>query len=81
MAAYLIAEFDVTDSKAFEGYRPVVIPLLGKHGAETLAADYDGKAFEGQRRGAYVTIRFDSEETAMNLYNDPASKSTGLVVL
>jgi uncharacterized protein (DUF1330 family) len=74
MAAYLIAEFDVTDSKAFEGYGPVVIPLLEKHGAEILAADYDGKALEGQRRGAYVIIRFDSEEAAMNCYNDPAYK-------
>lgn len=46
--------------------------LLEKHGAEILAADYDGKALEGQRRGAYVIIRFNSEEAAMNFYNDPA---------
>jgi uncharacterized protein (DUF1330 family) len=71
MAVYLIATFDVTDPKAFEGYRPVVVPLLEEYGAEILAADYDGKALEGGRRGAYVIIRFESEEIAMKWYNDP----------
>ncbi|MEM7467872.1 MAG: DUF1330 domain-containing protein [Pseudomonadota bacterium] len=72
MAAYLISSFDVKDKEAFEDYRPVVVPLLEKYGAEILAADYDGKALEGEKREAYVVMRFDSEETILNFYNDPA---------
>ena len=30
MAIYLIATYDVTDPESFEGYRPVVLPLLEK---------------------------------------------------
>ena len=71
MAAYLIASFDVTDREAFEGYRPVVVPLLEKHGGEILAADYDPNALEGEQRGAYVLVRFESEEAILKFYNDP----------
>ena len=34
-------------------------------------ADYDATTLEGQGRGVNVVLRFESEEAAMNWYNDP----------
>jgi uncharacterized protein (DUF1330 family) len=50
--------------------QPPALPRK-EYGAKILAADYDGKALEGERRGAYVIIRFESEEIAVKFYNDP----------
>jgi uncharacterized protein (DUF1330 family) len=46
MSAYIIASYDIVDPKAFESYVPGVIPLLQKHGAEILAAEYDAQPLE-----------------------------------
>ena len=72
MAVYLIAEFDLTDPEAFEEYRPIVVPLLQKHGAEILAADYQPTFLEGDSRRACIVMRFGSESAVMEFYNDPA---------
>ena len=71
MAAYFIVSFDITDAEAYEDYPPGVIPLLEKHGAEILVADYEARAIEGEARGVNVVLRFETEEAAMNWYNDP----------
>jgi uncharacterized protein (DUF1330 family) len=47
MSVYVIASYDIVDPKGYEGYVPGVMPLLQKHGAEVLAADYEAKALEG----------------------------------
>ena len=72
MAAYVIAIYDIVDAEGYEGYVPGVVPLLAKHGAEILVADYDAQCFEGDRRSVYVVLRFASEEAALAWYNDPA---------
>ena len=41
MSAYVIGSYDIVDTKAYEGYVPGVVPLLAKHGAEILVADYE----------------------------------------
>jgi len=71
MAVYYIASYDIDDPQTYEAYVPGVVPLLQKHGAEILVADYEGKTLEGQACGVNVVLRFDSEEAAMNWYNDP----------
>lgn len=71
MAVYLIVSYDIEDSQGYERYVPGVIPLLQKHNAEILVADYEEKTIEGQGRGVNVVLRFESEEAAMNWYNDP----------
>ena len=71
MAAYFIVSFDITDAEAYADYPPGVIPLLQKHGAEILVADYEARAIEGEARGVNVVLRFETEEAAMNWYNDP----------
>jgi len=72
MAAYIICSYDIVDPKGYQAYLPGVGPLLQKHGAEVLVADYDAKPLEGEKRGVYVVLRFESEEAALGWYNDPA---------
>jgi uncharacterized protein (DUF1330 family) len=71
MAAYVMVSYDVVDPEGFAGYVPGVMPLLAKHGAEVLVADMDARVMEGEKRSAYVLLRFASEEAAMGFYNDP----------
>ena len=75
MTAYIIASYDISDPSGYEGYVPGVLPLLEKHGAEILAAEYDAQCLEGEKRSVYVVLRFDSEEAALGWYNDPAYES------
>jgi len=72
MSAYIIATYDIVDPEGYAGYVPGVIPLLEKHGAEILVADYDARVLEGQKRSVYVVLRFESQEAALGWYNDPA---------
>ena len=71
MSAYIIASYDIVDPKGMEGYVPGVGPLLAKHNAEVLVADYGAQPLEGEKRSAYVVLRFESEAAAMAWYNDP----------
>ena len=72
MSVYVIGTYDITDPKGYEGYVPGVVPLLLKHGAEILVADYQAEALEGRAPGVNVVLKFPSEEAARNWYNDPA---------
>lgn len=71
MSVYVIATYDIVDPKGYEGYVPGVLPLLQKHGAEVLAADYEPEALEGHAAGVNVVLKFPSEEAARNWYSDP----------
>ncbi|MCH7974706.1 MAG: DUF1330 domain-containing protein [Bacteroidetes bacterium] len=37
-----------------------------------VVADFEAKTIEGQGRDVNVVLKFESEETAMNWFNDPA---------
>lgn len=71
MSVYVIAGYDIDNPAGYEGYVEGVLPLLRKHGAEILVADFDAKALEGRAPGVNVVLRFDSEQAARNWYNDP----------
>ncbi len=71
MSVYVIVSYDIADPKLFETYFPGVVPLLQKHGAEILVVDSEAKTLEGESRDVNVVVRFESEEAAMNWYNDP----------
>lgn len=75
MSAYIIATYDITDPVGYEPYVPAVIPLLQKHNAEILVADYEARGLEGEVRGVNVVLRFESEEAALAWYNDPDYES------
>jgi uncharacterized protein (DUF1330 family) len=72
VTAYIIAGYDIVDPEGYEGYVPGVVPLLQKHGAEILVAEYDAQPLEGEKRSVYVVLRFESEAAALGWYNDPA---------
>ncbi|MCB0713867.1 MAG: DUF1330 domain-containing protein [Ignavibacteriae bacterium] len=90
MAAYVVATYTINDPEGYGPYVPGVIPLLQKHGAEILAADYETKVLEGSADTVTVILKFESEEAAESWYNDPdyvpvkqvrLDSSTGSVVL
>ena len=70
MAVYFIASYDIDDPDGYKAYVPGVVPLLQKHKAEILVADYGATSIEGQARGVNIVLRFESEEAAMDWYND-----------
>lgn len=72
MPVYILAIYDIVDAQAYEPYVPGVVPLLQKHGAEILVAEYDAQMLEGDSGSTYVVLRFESEAAAMAWYNDPA---------
>lgn len=69
---YFIISYDIVDVEKFKQYGPKVFPLLKKYGAEVLASDTDGIAFEGSAKRMNAIIKFPSKEAAMNCYNDPS---------
>lgn len=48
-----------------------MVPLLQKHGAEVLVADYNARTLEGEARSVCVVLKFKSEAAALAWYNDP----------
>ncbi len=72
MSVYVIVGYDITDPRGYEGYVPGIVPLLQRHGAEILAADYESAPLEGEARKVNVVLKFPSEEAARNWHNDPA---------
>lgn len=72
MPAYVIVSYDIVDPEGYEGYVPGVLPLLQKHGAEILAADFGARVLEGDKRGVHVVLKFPSEEAALAWHGDPA---------
>lgn len=71
MSAYIVGSYDIVDAEAYENYVPEVIPLLEKHKAEIVVADFDAQCLEGEKRTVYVVLRFESEQSALAWYNDP----------
>lgn len=71
MSAYIIVSYDIVDPDGYEGYVPGVVPLLEKHGAEILVAEFNAHGLEGDARSAYVVLRFESDEAALAWYSDP----------
>ena len=70
-AAYLVVSYDVSDPEGFEPYTAGVIPLLAKHGAEVLVADYETEPLEGSDGATTIVLKFESEEAARGFYDDP----------
>jgi uncharacterized protein (DUF1330 family) len=72
LAAYVIAEVDVTDTEVYEGYRKLVPPTLEKYGGKFLVR---GGAVESKEGGwqpsRLVVIEFASMDAARMWYESP----------
>lgn len=71
MAAYLIANFALTNPAGYKAYIPAVLPTLEAHGAEIVIADYESKPLEGRSGSVTVVIKFQSPEALNAWYQSP----------
>jgi uncharacterized protein (DUF1330 family) len=72
MAAYVIAEVEVTDASAYEQYRKLVAPTIEKYGGRFLVR---GGKVESKEGGwsppRFVIVEFPSLERAREWYQSP----------
>jgi uncharacterized protein (DUF1330 family) len=71
VAAYLVANYRITNPEAYAAYPPAVIPTLLAHGAEVLVADYASEVLEGQPSSVTIVLKFPSKEAARAWYDSP----------
>jgi len=72
MAAYIIANIDVTDADLYEDYKRAVPPTLAGFDAEYLARGGDMEILEGDAHPRVVIIRFNTMDAARTWYNSQA---------
>lgn len=71
MAAYLVANYRITNAEAYRAYPPAVIPTLAAHGGEVLVADYETEVVESPASSVTVVVKFPSKEAARAWYESP----------
>ena len=71
MAAYLVANYRVTNPEAYQAYPPAVLPTLKQHGAQLLVADFNGESLEGEPAPVTVVVKFASKEALRAWYDSP----------
>ena len=71
MAAYLIAEVEVTDAKAYEGYRPLAAASIARHGGKYVVRGGRSEALEGGQPQRVVVLEFPTMDAARGFYNSP----------
>jgi uncharacterized protein (DUF1330 family) len=72
MAAYLVLMEEIDDVDRYRNeYVPQVLPLLKKHGAQTLVAGLGAEPAEGEPPNSTVVIRFADADAAWGFLNDP----------
>lgn len=69
MAAYIIADVEVTDPAKYEGYKKLTPDAIAKHGGRFIARGGQTATLEGNwRPGRVVIIEFPTFEQARNFY-------------
>ncbi len=90
MAAYVIANYTVTDPEGYEHYPQAVLPTLMQHRAEVLVSDYELDVLEGEPARILTVLKFGSKAEARSWYESEeyqavrsmrADNSDGYVVL
>lgn len=73
MKAYMLAFVRVNDLETFNReYIEKAVPIVQRHGGETVAVDENPIAIEGTVPGGRVVIvEFPTKQDAENFYNDP----------
>ncbi|MEE9161876.1 MAG: DUF1330 domain-containing protein [Candidatus Neomarinimicrobiota bacterium] len=75
MAAYVIADVDVTDPEAYEEYRRLVPPIVAQYGGKYLVRAGRLEKFEGDwTPKRLVVLEFDSLERAKQWYESEEYK-------
>ena len=72
MPAYLIAEVDVTDTKAYEEYRKLTPAAVAAYGGRFIVRGGEVESKEGGWKPArLVVVQFDSMAQAKKFYESP----------
>ena len=71
MAAYIVAEIDVTDPAGYESYKKMASDSIQRHGGKFLARGGRTVALEGDKPKRIVVIEFPSVEAAEKFYHSP----------
>ncbi len=72
MPAYVIAEVDVTDPKAYEEYRKLVAPTIAQYGGRFLVRAGRVESMEGGwQPPRFVIVEFPSLQRAREWYRSP----------
>jgi uncharacterized protein (DUF1330 family) len=68
MAAYLIAEVEVTDPVAYESYRPLAAASIARHGGKYIVRGGATEPLEGAAPNRVVVLEFASLAAARAFY-------------
>ncbi len=71
MPGYVIVNYTINDSEAFQKYPPAVGPTLAQYGGKLLVADQEVKSVEGSPKPVIVVIEFESVAAAQRWYDSP----------
>lgn len=71
MAAYLIAQVEVTDPDAYERYRPLAAASIARHGGKYIVRGGKTEQLEGPAPQRVVVLEFPTMEAARNFYFSP----------
>lgn len=69
MAAYIVAEIDVTDTAAYEPYKKMAGESIQRHGGRFLARGGRVIALEGEKPKRVVVLEFPNVEAAEKFYH------------
>lgn len=91
MAAYILAEVEVTNPAGYESYRPLAGASIAQYGGRFVVRGGKAELIEGAKEPArIVVIEFPDAEAAKRWYNSPEyqealkirlANSTGRVIL
>jgi uncharacterized protein (DUF1330 family) len=71
MAAYLIAEVEVTDPVAYERYRPLAAASIARHSGKYIVRGGRTETLEGAAPNRVVVLEFPTIEAARAFYTSP----------
>lgn len=71
MAAYILADVDVTDPEQYAEYRKLSTAAFLAHGVKPLARGGATTRLEGREPGRIVVLPFDSVAAARAFYDSP----------
>ena len=71
MAAYLIANYTVTNEAGYQSYVVAVGPTLAAHGGEILVAGPGSELVEGDPGSVTVVVKFPSMDDLRSWYDSP----------
>ena len=71
MAAFVVANYRVTDPEGYGSYPAHAQETLAKAGAEVIAVDLNSEAIEGEPNPVTVILKFESKDAMKAWYNSP----------